>query len=129
MLADGRHDVAPLIAHRFPLEQAEEAYKLVVSGANPLAILLKYRGESKSSSAELRHRTVSLVRPLEPSAPPVDAVVVGVIGSGNYATQVLIPAFKETRAVLKSVASQAGVSATHAGKKYGFENSTGQCRV
>ncbi len=50
--------------------------------------------------------------------------MVGVIGSGNYATQVLIPAFKLTPAVLQSVASASGVSGVHAGKKYGFEETT-----
>ena len=124
MLADGRLDVAPLISHRFPLEWAEEAYKLVVGGANPLGILLQYPDQRRNSTAELRNGAVRLGRRPESSTQPTDDVVVGVIGSGNYATQVLIPAFKETRATLKSVASLAGVSATYAGKKYGFETST-----
>jgi predicted dehydrogenase len=124
MLADRRLDVAPLISHRFPLEQAEEAYKLVVGEANPLGILLQYPDQTSTSGAELCNGTVSLIRRPGSSSRPTDDVVVGFIGSGNYATQVLIPAFKETRAVLKSVASLAGVSATYAGKKYGFETST-----
>ena len=124
MLADGRLDVAPLISHRFPLDEAEKAYKLVVGGANPLGILLQYPDETENSAAELRISTVRLVRAPEPSARSMDAVMVGVIGSGNYATQVLIPAFRDTGAVLKSVASQAGVSAAYAGTKYGFETST-----
>jgi predicted dehydrogenase len=46
--------------------------------------------------------------------------VVGCIGAGNYATQVLLPAFKSTGVVLKTVASSTGVSAAHAGGKFGF---------
>lgn len=46
--------------------------------------------------------------------------MVGFVGSGGYASQVLIPAFKSTAATLKSVASAQGVSAIHAAKKYGF---------
>jgi predicted dehydrogenase len=46
------------------------------------------------------------------------------IGSGNYATQVLIPAFREAGVRFKTVASNAGVSGVHAGKKYGFEEAT-----
>jgi predicted dehydrogenase len=49
---------------------------------------------------------------------------VAFIGSGNYATGVLIPAFKEAGAHLASVASSAGVSGVHAGKKYGFDETT-----
>jgi predicted dehydrogenase len=58
------------------------------------------------------------------AARPTDSVIVGFIGSGNYASQVLIPAFKATPAVLKTVASASGVSGVHAGKKYGFEETT-----
>src|ERR1041384_7482903 len=43
---------------------------------------------------------------------------------GNYATGVLIPAFKAAGVQLVSVASRAGVSGVHAGKKYGFEETT-----
>ena len=46
------------------------------------------------------------------------------IGSGNYATAVLIPAFKRTGARLNTVASGAGVSGVHAGRKYGFASAT-----
>ena len=34
MMADGRLDVKPLISHRFPFEQAEQAYALL-SGQEP----------------------------------------------------------------------------------------------
>jgi len=124
MLADRRLDVAPLISHRFPLDEAEKAYKLAVSEAKSLGIMLQYPEPTKTSIVELRNSTVRLVRRPEPGTRPMDAVAVGVIGSGSYATQVLIPAFRDAGAVLRSVASQAGVSAAHAGKKFGFETST-----
>ncbi|MBT7953510.1 MAG: Gfo/Idh/MocA family oxidoreductase, partial [Gammaproteobacteria bacterium] len=49
---------------------------------------------------------------------------VAFVGSGNYATAVLIPAFKTAGAHLSSVASSGGVSGVHAGKKYGFNETT-----
>ena len=52
------------------------------------------------------------------------SVGVSFIGSGNYATAVLIPAFKRTGARLNTVASGAGVSGVHAGRKYGFASAT-----
>jgi predicted dehydrogenase len=52
------------------------------------------------------------------------AATVGFIGAGNYASQVLIPAFKNTGARLKSVVSAGGVSAVTAARKNGFENVT-----
>ena len=50
--------------------------------------------------------------------------MVGFIGSGNYASAVLIPAFKAAGVRLKTVASLGGVSAAHAGRKFGFEKTT-----
>ncbi len=122
MLASGRLDVEPLISHRFPLERATEAYELVSSGAPSLGILLHYPLETPES--DLRSTRVALA-PAARELPRKDgAAVVGFIGSGNYATQVLIPAFRATGARLKSVASSGGVSGVHAGRKFGFEETT-----
>jgi predicted dehydrogenase len=49
---------------------------------------------------------------------------VSFLGAGNYATAVLIPAFKAAGADLRSVASSAGVSGVHAGRKFGFAETT-----
>ena len=51
-------------------------------------------------------------------------VVLGFVGSGNYATAVLIPAFKAAGARLKTVASAQGVSGVHAARKFGIETAT-----
>lgn len=124
MMADDRLDVAPLISHRFDLAHAEEAYQLVAKGGSSMGILLKYPGGAEQSSESLRTTTVRLTGYSPRAARPADSVVVGFIGSGNYASQVLIPAFKGTSAILKSVASSKGVSGVHVGKKYGFEETT-----
>lgn len=118
MLADRRIDVAPLISHRFPLETAARAYEVVAGSEPSLGILLAYGGDTRSDAGQ---RTVAL-NAVVPDASGRAAV--SFIGSGNYATAVLIPAFKETGAVLRTVASNAGVSGTHAARKFGFEEST-----
>ncbi|MDF1553825.1 MAG: bi-domain-containing oxidoreductase [Deferrisomatales bacterium] len=128
MLADGRLDVEPLISHRFQLDKAAEAYR-VLSEGNPLGILLQYPTPAEKPEADLLSRTVRLTPPSSSPLPVTDhrspiTAVIGFIGSGNYATQVLIPAFKETKARLKTVASSGGVSGVHAGKKYGLEEAT-----
>jgi predicted dehydrogenase len=48
----------------------------------------------------------------------------GFIGSGSYASRVLIPAFKASGAHLRWVASAGGSSAMIAGRKFGFERAT-----
>ena len=124
MLADGRLDVSLLVSHRFPLDRAEEAYQLVGGSGPSLGIVLEYPDNGEKSEQELRRQTIPLSGSAERRAAAGDKPVVGFIGSGNYATQVLIPAFAETPVTLKSVASSTGVSSVHAGKKYGFQQTT-----
>lgn len=126
MLAEGRLQVAPLVSHRFPFASAEKAYELLTSTTSSLGIVLQYSDED-APTAGLCRATIRLPR-TSADARRRDGVFIGVIGSGSYATQTLIPALASTAAVLKSVASQDGVSAAHAGRKYGFEQSTTDAR-
>jgi predicted dehydrogenase/threonine dehydrogenase-like Zn-dependent dehydrogenase len=137
MMADGRLDVKPLISHRFALDRAEEAYALVGGAGPSLGILLQYPGVGVQLDATLRQATVAIgvmpdsIRHPVPSADRIadrndnqHVAVLGFVGSGNYATAVLIPAFKAAGARLKTVASSGGVSGLHAGRKFGFESTT-----
>jgi len=122
MMADGRLDVEPLISHRFGIDEAEKAYEVVGGSESSLGILLKYPGFDITAAS----RTVQLVAQssAETSIISPCKAVVSFVGAGNYATAVLIPAFKETGAHLRSVASSTGVSGVHAGRKFGFEETT-----
>jgi predicted dehydrogenase/threonine dehydrogenase-like Zn-dependent dehydrogenase len=115
MMANGRLDVAPLITHRFPFDRATEAYELMQTPAFYLGILLEY------SSEPVLDRTVAL-KPL--TSLPAAIGNTGFVGAGGYASKVLIPAFKRAGAGLVSVASSGGVSAAHAGHKFGFAEAT-----
>ena len=128
MLADGRLDVKPLISHRFPIEAAERAYA-IVGGAEPsLGVMLDYPDAELKPDIAVRSQTVVLPRlgaaPRAPAQARSGAVSVGLIGSGNYASGVLIPAFKAAGAKLRTVASSTGVSGVHAAQKFGFEATT-----
>ncbi|RMG89674.1 MAG: dehydrogenase [Chloroflexi bacterium] len=121
MLAKGALNVAPLITHRFPFEQAEAAYALLSADTPSLGIVLKY---AQDDGARLTQRMVTLgakeasrsaVRPMD-SAPSV-----AFIGAGNYAGRVLMPAFQTAGARLQGVASGGGISAVHFGRKFGFQ--------
>lgn len=123
MLADGRLDVTPLLSHRFALADAEQAYALVGGGQQSLGVLLDYPLASEAAAPSLRRRTVTFQ---EEHRAPIqgDRAAVAFVGAGNYATSVLIPAFKATGARLVSVATSSGKSGVHAGRKYGFGETT-----
>lgn len=121
MLADRRLDVMPLISHRFPVEQAREAYRLLDQESG-LGLILHYPDQPEAALRQdvvMLHPIASSARVLPPTAP-----VIGMIGSGNYATQVLLPAVRATSARLKTIASNGGVSGVQAGRTSGFETTT-----
>ena len=121
MLADGRLNVQRLITHRFHIDEAARAYELVTSGGGALGILVEYPTPQEKSDAQLRQPTVVL----QPRAAPTPGKArVSFIGSGNYATSVLIPAFKAAGADLVAVASHNGVSGLHAARKHEFASTT-----
>jgi predicted dehydrogenase/threonine dehydrogenase-like Zn-dependent dehydrogenase len=124
MMAEGRLNVKPMISHRFAIGEAEQAYALVGGEEPSLGILLVYPGIEITPEG----RTVGLTTRNHPQSLFKEGIrtnaVVSFIGSGNYATAVLIPAFKAEGAQLRSVASIAGVSGLHAGRKFGFDEIT-----
>ena len=127
MLADGRLDLKPLISHRFNIDEAGKAYELLAGEAPSLGILLQYPTVEEKPDEIVRRQTVSLSPPSDvtsDAAKRADAATVAFVGAGNYATSVLIPAFKEAGARLKLVVSKSGVSGVHAGRKFGFEEAT-----
>jgi predicted dehydrogenase/threonine dehydrogenase-like Zn-dependent dehydrogenase len=117
LLASNRVDVAPLITHTFPIDDAPKAYDLITgkTGERFVGVLLEYVGQASSLSMPERQAGSS----------PYKSVVLGVIGAGNYAQGVLLPRFKANADVtLRTVCTATGVKARKAQEKFGFESST-----
>ncbi|MCA9218189.1 MAG: bi-domain-containing oxidoreductase [Planctomycetales bacterium] len=118
MMGRGQLDVGLLISHRFDIQQAKRAYELIESGDEPyLGIVINYPGiETTGTSA------VSLTsRPASTSG----KVPVGVLGAGNFARMVLLPAMEKCGNFAPiSICSAKGLSAAHTGKSHGFTTAT-----
>lgn len=112
LMASGALNVAPLISHRFPIDEGDKAMALLTSNEASLGILLTYPQVDVALSPV--RRVVLGARPVKGKG------VVGFLGAGNYAGRILIPAFKSTGARLHTVVSGGGVSAVYFGKKFGF---------
>tara|TARA_Y100000389_G_scaffold169439_1_gene175708 strand:- start:14086 stop:16197 length:2112 start_codon:yes stop_codon:yes gene_type:complete len=122
MISKGLLDVDSLISHRFDLTEAEKAYEIIGKSIPSLGILLTYPGiqiNKDSRKVFLLNEQISKKLITKSNGKKVN---VSFLGSGNYATSVLIPAFKNPAINLRSVASKNGVSGTYAGKKFGFLN-------
>src|SRR4030095_3700673 len=98
LVASNRVDVDMLISHRFPIEEAEQAYQLISgNGATPyLGVVLKY-----DPDIEVKRR-VTLAP--ETSRKAERTVSVGVIGAGGYVPAMLLPNFKAAGAEFRSIA-------------------------
>jgi len=118
LMARGKLDVRPLITHRFPIEKASDAYELIQSNGQPyLGVLLEY--EAPQSEAPPR-RSVRLV-----SARQCDHPAIGVLGAGNFARLVLLPALRDCRRLrLATLCTAGGLSAVTAGRSLEFEQAT-----
>ncbi|MEZ8341239.1 bi-domain-containing oxidoreductase [Vibrio cyclitrophicus] len=113
MMASGALDVKPLITHRYAIDDALEAYKCL-DDKSSLGIVLDY---PNNDAAVLTARSVTLKS--ENTSIPSSASC-AFVGAGNYASRVLMPAFKNAGASLNTVVTSAGMSAVHHGKKQGF---------
>ena len=124
MMATGALDVKSLISHRIDIAEAEKAYELISGNESSLGILLTYPGVEITEAS----RKVSLLNneniKNSNNNKIIKKVKVSFLGSGNYAMSELIPAFKAAGADLRSVSSSTGVSGVHAGRKYGFSETT-----
>jgi predicted dehydrogenase len=119
LMAKGQLQVKPLITHRFPIEQATQAYEVITGKTkeNFLGVLLTY---PEGTGKEERRITFPLSS-LKPTGP----VKLGVLGAGMFANSVLLPAIKKAGDIeLVGIASSGGLHAQHAGKKFGFQYAT-----
>ncbi len=118
MMSDGKLDVKRLITHRFNFDDALTAYKTLSDDKSTLGIILQYPDATKEALSE---KTVTLKEGMtfDPAKP-----ICGFVGAGNYASRILIPAYKKAGAQLHTVLSRGGVSATHHGKKNDFHKAT-----
>jgi predicted dehydrogenase/threonine dehydrogenase-like Zn-dependent dehydrogenase len=120
LIASGALDIKPLVSHRFDVDAAAEAYELLASGSPSLGILLRYPAREGEAVNALRKRTVPLAETTSARTTAGSVPVLGVIGAGNYAGRVLIPAFKRAGATLHTLVSAAGVTAAYHGGRQGF---------
>ena len=113
LMALQKIDTEALITHRFAFEEAGAAYASLTDDRSGLGLLIAY-----TSPLTKRLETRVLLN----SEPRLDAAapVLGVIGAGNYASRILIPAFKKANAVLHTLVSSGGLSSSLQGRKAGF---------
>lgn len=113
-MSKGNLPVEKLTTHRFPIDQAPQAYALIESGTDAVGIVLSYPELTPKRSVPLD---------LPSTAKPKGAQRLGcsVIGAGNFASATLIPTFaKHSQVHLRGLVSAGGLSARSLGRNHGF---------
>jgi len=113
LMSEGKLNVSSLISHRFLFEDAFKAYEVLSDDKSALGILLRYT----SDHAQREVKSVALSTTVGYTT---EKPVLGFIGAGNYASRLLIPAFKKAGGQLHSIVSSGGVSGVIHGEKAGF---------
>jgi predicted dehydrogenase/threonine dehydrogenase-like Zn-dependent dehydrogenase len=111
LIADRRIDMKALTTHRFPIEQAEAAYRRVTGDVKEftVGIVLNY-----ASLAESAAPAPSVVK-----KPAPGRIGLGIIGAGQFAKGVLLPALIGTKGFdVAGVSSARGISAEAVRARY-----------
>jgi len=110
-----RINVERLTTHRFPIAEADRAYRLISGDVQEpnLGVVLNYDPE-----AEVGRKVALGATP--PVRKPEKSIVLGVIGAGGYVPAMLLPHFKTEGVEFHSIATASGVSAHDVGKRFGF---------
>ena len=113
LIARRRLQVADLVTHRFPFDEALSAYELLDSSSEHLAVQFAYGALSQERS---------LARPVNFHPRIGSGCGIGLLGAGNFARSTLVPALRSAgfnRFV--AVASASGLSAVRLAERAGFE--------
>jgi predicted dehydrogenase/threonine dehydrogenase-like Zn-dependent dehydrogenase len=115
----GKVRVSPMITQRFPVEKAAHAYQLISAKGKKktafLGVLLTYASEGMPATSIPRKIEIAK---MEASG---ETIRLGVLGAGNFAMQVALPAISRLPRVDKiSVVSASGLSAQIAANRFGF---------
>ena len=122
LIFQGKIDISYLTTHIFKLENAPQAYDMIVEKSEPyLGILIKY--DPQISQITQKNIELRKAQGLRAKAP---GVFIGFIGAGSYAQSYLLPNIpKGENAVLKGVMTSSSTGSRSVADRFGFEFCTG----
>lgn len=127
LLASDRLDVRPLITHRFSIEHAPQAYDLITGKGEEhfLGVLLNYPLAEADAADRPAWKDALTFKSAGKPPQGAEQIKLGVLGAGNFATGVLLPALRRISGVeLVAIASGSGLSASHAAERFGFRQAS-----
>lgn len=116
LVAQGKVDVKSLISHRFSVDEAADAYRLIEGAKTEpyLGIVIQYSAAQAQQAAPVRIAT---------GTAPVTRGKIGLsfFGAGNYATASLLPVLKNMEPIeFRGLVTASGRTAQGVAKQFGF---------
>ncbi len=113
LLAHNKLNMGAIIDQVYPFAEADRIYEKIHAGeVSGLGLLFEY-----DKAASLKHIKPKLTQVTAPQ----DAVAIGCIGAGNYASSMLLPHLKQHKdAYLAHVATATSLSCKNAANKFNF---------
>jgi predicted dehydrogenase/threonine dehydrogenase-like Zn-dependent dehydrogenase len=123
LLAQHKLDVRALTTHRFALDDAERAYALIEGKTREphLGVLLEYAVGAPFAGAQ-RVPAAEVISVTPPRVASGVRVGLALVGAGNFAQSMLLPALREHAHVrLRTVVTPGGLTARSVAERAGFE--------
>ena len=122
LVGRGQVRLAPLVTHRFPLDEALQAYDLILKNLEPyIGVVLNYPREEEAPAMGAPVHKVQVRPAPSPSGSASPGRGLGLIGGGMFTKNILLPVLKKNGGInLAGVATTTGVSARHIADKFGF---------
>jgi predicted dehydrogenase len=121
LLSENKINLAPMITHAFKIDNALKAYELITKNPNNeefIGVVIQYDFEKETKKKLILKETKEFEK-------KENLISAGIIGGGNFARGVLIPAIKSVKDIsLDAVADSEGSIADFIGKKYGCKYTT-----
>jgi predicted dehydrogenase len=122
LLEGGKLQIDKLITHMFDLNQAKEAYNLIVNNQkneNIIGVIFEY--EDNLTNKKNKFENIIVLNEQK----KYSTVNIGLIGAGSFVQGTILPTMsKISDYSFIGIASSSGVSATNVANKYGFKYST-----
>ena len=116
LMASGSINVKPLISYRLDFEEAHQGYRKL-DDRSTLGILFNY----PNNKLDLEKESFVELRKQHPSKQDIN---ISFIGSGNYASKVLMPSFKKEKVDFETIVNDGGISSAQQGDKFNFKFSS-----
>lgn len=122
LVESGRLDPRELITHHFEIDDGPAAYRLLAGSERERALAVVLTYPRAADEGDLLREPISAAE-----VAPAEAVRLGAVGAGNFATNVLFPKLKGIADLtLVGLASARGLSSAEAARRFGFSYATAQ---